>query len=237
MEKSYLSSKSILEMLQAMGLVIALTVLMLLVGRDTLGEAVIALLYLIPIAWSANRWGQLAGTGAALTAALLFDYFFIPPFYTFAISRLEGWLVLAIFMTVSIVVVGRIQVSLTAAHEAVMMYDLSVALCGLRIQDAIAHTVAKHLQRVFQASAVKVIYRPGKNSADISVSEPKEFETAGRPDRQLPLLNTWGFVGEVQIWGNQDMRLPVNEGHLLNDFSSQISRAFERARLAEQEVK
>ena len=55
--------------------VLAATLLMFIIGRDTLGEAVIALLYLVPIAWCANRWGQFAGTSAALTAALMFDFF------------------------------------------------------------------------------------------------------------------------------------------------------------------
>ena len=38
---------------------------------------------------------------AALAAALAFDFLFIPPFYTFAVGSLEGWLVLAIFLAVA----------------------------------------------------------------------------------------------------------------------------------------
>src|SRR4030066_119359 len=73
--------------------VFGLTIFFKLIGRDTLGEAVIALLYLVPVGWSATQWGQGAGVCAAVTAALAFDYFFIPPFYTFVVGRLEGWLV------------------------------------------------------------------------------------------------------------------------------------------------
>ena len=46
--------------------------------------------------------GAIAGISAAITAALAFDFLFIPPFYTFAVARLEGWLVLAIFLGVAI---------------------------------------------------------------------------------------------------------------------------------------
>ena len=46
--------------------VVATTIPLVLIGRDTLGEAVIALLYLVPVTWSANRWGQLPGISAAL---------------------------------------------------------------------------------------------------------------------------------------------------------------------------
>ena len=41
------------------------TIPLFIIGRNTLGEAVIALLYLVPVAWSANRWGQLPGISAA----------------------------------------------------------------------------------------------------------------------------------------------------------------------------
>ena len=37
------------------GLVVATTLPLVLIGRDTLGEAVIAVLYLVPVAWSATR--------------------------------------------------------------------------------------------------------------------------------------------------------------------------------------
>jgi two-component system sensor histidine kinase KdpD len=95
--------------------VAVLTVLMYLIGRDQLGEGVIALLYLIPISWSTARWGQGAGIVAAVAAALAFNFFF-PPFYTVH-RQLGGWLLLGIFLTVAIVVVGRSNRLTRAARE------------------------------------------------------------------------------------------------------------------------
>jgi K+-sensing histidine kinase KdpD len=231
MKKIQIPIKSAKESAQAVLLIFAVTLLMLLTGRDVLGEAVIALLYLVPIAWSANHWGQLSGISAALSAALCFDFFFIPPFYTFAVARLEGWLVLAIFLAVAIAVVGRIQASLSTAHDTVLMYDLCESLTGLRSQDAVARTSARRLRQFFMASLVKVIYRPEKNAPDIVVCEPREAQPTGKPDRQIPILNTWGLIGEIQIWGNHDTTLPANDSHLFRNFAGQIGRAFERAQL------
>src|SRR5512136_937890 len=70
--------------------VFALTFVMRLIGPDILGEGVIALLYLVPIGWCTVRWGQIAGVSAALTAALSFDFLFIPPYRTFNIGSPEG---------------------------------------------------------------------------------------------------------------------------------------------------
>jgi two-component system sensor histidine kinase KdpD len=221
--------------LLAVLMVTGTTVLLVLFGRDTLGEAVIALLYLVPVAWSANKWGQLPGISAALTAALAFDFLFIPPFYTFAVARLEGWLVLAIFLGVAILVVGRIQDSLSKAHEAVFMYELSSALTGLRTQEAVAHTVAKQLRQLFQASLVNVIFYPENRSLSIVASEPSDGLGKDRPDRVLPLLNSWGLVGEIQIWRGAIVDLPSDDSRLLQNFASQTARALERTQQAESE--
>ncbi len=204
------------------------TIPLFLIGRDTLGEAVIALIYLVPVAWSANRWGQLPGISAALAAALAFNFLFIPPFYTFAVARLEGWLVLAIFLGVAIWVVDRIQTSLTKAREAVFMYEMSSALCGQRTPEGVAYAVAKQIQQLFQAMLVNVVFHPDKDSTGLVASEPNNGTGKGRPDRCLAIVNSWGLVGEIQIWRGLYSELPPEDGRLFQNFALQTARAFER---------
>lgn len=212
------------------------TGLMLLIGREQLGEAVIALLFLIPVGWSASRWGQGPGIFAAVMAALGFDFFFIPPFYTFTVGNLEGWLVLAIFLGVAIVVVGRIQVSLTKARaserDAVLMYELSTALASLRTQEAVAHTVARFLQERYLVNLVTVVIQPKGQMKEFTAYEPPNGILAGKPDRVLPLLNNWGLVGEIQIW-SRDIPLPASDSRIFRNFVSQIGQAIERTQLTE----
>jgi K+-sensing histidine kinase KdpD len=211
------------------------TIPLYLIGRDTLGEAVIALLYLVPVVWSAYRWGQLAGISAALTAALAFDFLFIPPFYTFTVARLEGWLVLAIFLIVAIVVVERIQASQTRAHEAVFMYELCSALSSARTPDAVAQILARQIQQLFQAPLVRVSYQCGDSSTSKIVSQPEGFTSDDRPDRLLPVLNSWGLVSEIQIWRGNFWELPPEDSALLQNFAMQAARAFERTECMEKE--
>jgi K+-sensing histidine kinase KdpD len=210
--------------------------LMLLIGRDQLGEAVIALLFLVPVGWIASRWGQGPGVFAAVLSALAFDFFFIPPFYTLVVARLEGWLVLAIFLAVAILVVGRIQSSLskaqTSEHEAILMYELSATLASLRTQEAVAHTVARFLQQRYLVNLVTVFIQPKGQSFEFTAYEPQDGVLTGKPDRVLPLLNDWGLVGEIQIWG-RDIELPSIESRIFRNFASQIGQAIERTRLTE----
>jgi hypothetical protein len=73
---------------EAIVLVLFLSVPVFLIGREALGETVIALLYLAIVAWSACRWGQCA----AVMATPAFNFLFIPPFFASAMRQLEGWL-------------------------------------------------------------------------------------------------------------------------------------------------
>lgn len=204
------------------------TVPLFLIGRNTLGEAVIALVYLVPVVWSANRWGQLPGIVAALAAALAFDFFFTTPYFTFVVDRLEDWLILAFFLGVAIVVVERIQTSLTRAREAVFMYEMSAAICGQRTPEAVAYAVARQIQQLFQAMLVNVVVRPDKNLPGIIISEPEDGTGKGKPDRVLPIVNSWGLVGEIQIWRGLYSELPSADGRLFQNFALQTARAFER---------
>ena len=228
MNKIKLTPSMLTSGLKGMLAVVALTIPMWLIGRSVLGEAVISLLYLAPIAWSASKWGQLSGMSAALTAALCFDFLFISPFYTFAIGNLEGWLVLIIFLAIAIVVVGRIQDSLSKAHEATFMYELSSALSSVRTADAVAHTLTRYIRQLFQASQVNVNFQQSKQAPPIAVSEAQVDVMERRPDRVLPILNAWGLVGEIQIWRGEFTNLPEEESVLLQNFAFQAARAFER---------
>jgi two-component system sensor histidine kinase KdpD len=241
MKRNHLSFSSTIyfNCLFALFSVVILTIPLLFIGRDTLGEAVIALLYLVPVGWSAARWGQGAGVCAAVSAALVFDYFFIPPFYTFAVGRLEGWLVLIIFLVVSIVVIGRIQSGLTKAQtserEAVFMYEMSAALAGLRTQESVVYALAMNLQLMFQAELVEVYIQPANKPEPLLVKVPSAVEGSGVPDRILPILASPGLIGEIRIWRGHGW-LPAEGSRLLHNLTTQASVALERARLAEAEA-
>jgi len=218
--------------------VAATTVVLFLIGRDKLGESVIALLYVVPVGWSASRWGPGPGLCAAVTAWLNFNFFFIPPFFTFSVGSLEGWLVLVIFSMVAVLIVNQFQSVLSKAQaserDAIFMYELSRALAGLRTQSAVAYTLASHLQQLFQAALVRVIIQPIEPSASIVVNKPENGEGKNSPDRVLPIWNAWGLVGEIQIWRGYS-ELPPQENRLLQNFASQGAQALERTRLAEAE--
>jgi len=225
------------KILWAILTVAATTGIMFLIGRDRLGEGVIALLYLVPISWSTTRWGQGPGIAAAIGAALCFNFFFIPPFYTFNIASLEGWLLLGIFLAVAIVVVGRIQSGLTRAQaserEAIFMYELSTSLACASTPQAIARTLAETTQLLYQADRVQVFVEG--NGHPLLYSVPEQSHAQGKPDLVLPIESGSKLVGEIRLWQGE-VRLPKASDRLLQNFSKQAGLALERARLAHNQL-
>jgi K+-sensing histidine kinase KdpD len=221
-------------------LVLFLSVPMFLLGRRTLGEAVIALLYLAAVVWSSSRWGQLPGMCAAVTATLTFNFLFIPPFFTFVIGQLEGWLVLTIFLGVAILVVGRIQDALsnarTSERDAKLMYELSLGLAGLRTRQSVLHALAWRLQLTFFAALVEVTVQTEVESTPDVVRVPVDAYLANPPDRVVPIQAAPGLIGEIHIWQG-DGWLPSPDSRLLQDLAALAATALERARTTEIELR
>ncbi len=210
---------------------------MLLVGREILGEGVIALLYLVPISWSTARWGQGPGIAAAVSAGLAFNYFFIPPYYTLYIGSLEGWLLLGIFLAVAIVVIGRVQSGLSRAQarerDALFMYELTSALAGLQTPEAVARILSTHIQQVHQAALVQVFIEG--NGRSMIASAPVQGNVSEKPDIVVPILAAFGLAGEIRLWQGE-IRLPSADDRLLQNFANQGALALERARLAQNQT-
>ncbi len=223
--------------LLAVGIV---TAILWAIGRPVLGEAVIALLYLLPIGFSAARWGQVPGIVAAIAAALAFDFFFIPPFYTFTVGSPEGWLVLVIFLAVAVLIVGRIQIGFARAQarekEAIFMYELSVALAGAQERQEIARTLADRLQQLYQAKLVEVALQSDGQLPPVVARVPEDSTMKDRPDLILPIMAALEMMGEIRVWAG-GIPLPPVEDRVLQSFSNQGASALERGRPLQVEIR
>ena len=211
--------------------VAVLTGIMLLIGRATLGEGVIALLYLLPIGWSTVRWGQGPGFTAAVAAALSFDFFFIPPFFTFTVGSLEGWLILLIFSLVAVVIVGQIQSVLSQAErrerEAIFMYEMNVKLADITTSEGVAYALAEKLQQLYLADIVQVMVEQKAPHQTFLITLPPGRASNDRPDRVIPMLGSHGLQGEICLWQGA-IRLPSAGDLLLQRFAAQGAHALQR---------
>jgi len=75
----------------------------LFAARRHLGEAHVALVFLLIVLGASAAGGRLLGITTALTAFLAFDWFFLPPYNTLLVRNPFDWLVLFAFLVTSIV--------------------------------------------------------------------------------------------------------------------------------------
>ena len=228
------------EAFSAVAFISGTAFILMMAQRELIGEGVIAMVFLLGVAWSAYRWGLGAGMSAALTASLMFDFFFIRPFFTFTVARPEGILSLLIFFLVAIVMVERIQATLSAAHaserEAILMYEFTTVLAGLRSLDAITRRVAQFAHQRFMADTVIVIIHQKGKEETFSAQSPQDKVLTTKPDVVLPLIDSWGLIGEMQFWRGAEMALPSPESRLFRNVALQVGLAIERVQITEYEM-
>jgi K+-sensing histidine kinase KdpD len=72
-------------------------------ARDQLGEAHVAMVFLLIVLGASAAGGRILGVTIALVSFLVFDWFFLPPFDTLRVANPFDWLVLVAFLVTSIV--------------------------------------------------------------------------------------------------------------------------------------
>lgn len=132
----------------------------LLVGlalQRTLGVSDIALVFLTAVLASAVTYGLWPALFASFVSVLAYNFFFLPPLYTFTIADPENVLALFVFAIIAIIasnLTGRVKAqALTAQQRAKMTEDLylfSRKLAGvIQLDDllwATAHQIAQMLR-------------------------------------------------------------------------------------------
>jgi two-component system sensor histidine kinase KdpD len=225
-------------------LTIAVTTGLLFVLRSRLNTPTVALLYVLAVGATTAWFGLIPGLTAALAAFFLFNYFFIPPFYTLQILQPEAVIDLLVLLVVAVVIsqlLGRAQSGLSRAraqeHETSRLYELSTELIGQVDFDGIARTLARCAAASFIASAVRVSLRDERRALLAEAREPEgPGEPAGPPRFVQEIRSGRGSSGEIVLWGPQG-RLSANEERLLRAFGSEAALALERAQLAQSETR
>ena len=72
-------------------------------ARPELGEAHVALVFLLVVLGASAAGGRSLGIMIAVAAFLVFDWFFLPPYNTLLVRNPFDWLVLIVFLITSVV--------------------------------------------------------------------------------------------------------------------------------------
>jgi two-component system sensor histidine kinase KdpD len=221
----------------------ALVTSLLLLFRDSLQIATIALLYLLPVGFGAAVWGLGPGIVAALAAFFSMNYFFIPPYGTLLVHQSQNLLALIVFLvlaTATSQLVGRMTKSLATArareNETARLYELSRSLVRLGQETDILESLAHHVYETFQPERVEVLAETEGKPLLVGLpgNGPGDPDPQPAPTALISLQGTQRLLGEIRLWRNGRSLQPAEE-RLLRTFAGQAVLALERARLTASE--
>ncbi len=203
----------------------------------------IPLIYLLAVIFSTVFWGLTAGVLASFMAFLIFNFFFIQPYFTLEVHKTQDLLTLVIFLIVSMVMsqlLGQAREGQRLARsrewEATRLYELISMLAGLHDSRSIAQTLANHTLDIFHFDRTEVLIDSKKDEAALTACAPEGSTASGPSHTELFLKTTRGQEGSIRLWFQQPL-LSSEEERLLEAFLSQGALSLERIRLAKGETK
>src|SRR5438128_1240505 len=218
--------------------------------------------YLLGIVVVAMRHGRGPSLLASVLSVGAFDFFFVPPYLTFAVSDVRYIFTFAVMLVVGFVISGltvRIRAQALAAREreqrTAALYAMSRELASTRGGDELLQIAVRHIAEVFRSQVVVLLpdatgrlapWNGGQfqmDATDLGVSrwvyEHRELAGLGTTTLPgasalyLPLLASRGAVGVLGVRPAARHSLDAPEQlHQLETFGSQTALAIERASLA-----
>ncbi|MGH7679380.1 MAG: DUF4118 domain-containing protein [Gemmatimonadaceae bacterium] len=173
---------------------LALVALLLVTGalmtlRQGLDKTHVALAYLLLVLGVSSRGGRDVGMATSVGAFLCFNFFFLPPYYTFTIADPINWAVLAAFLVTSIVAAQLLSRARNEAEAARLRAGEMARLAALgaetlnaaRAEDAL-RAIAEVIRGSVEATACEVHVREPERAPVVVRAGP-----ALRPQRPRAL--------------------------------------------------
>ncbi|MER5929068.1 ATP-binding protein [Streptomyces sp. NPDC002054] len=197
--------------------------------RGTLNLTGEALLFLLAVVAVACIGGVMSALVAAVTAALLLNYWFIPPIGAFTLNDPDSVVALVVFAAVAAIVAAVVDRSLRMSRRAARATaeaETMSSLAGSIVRGD--HTIPALLERTretFGMDSVELLREPDGDRPDSAA--PGHRRRTG-PDS--PLIVTAGPRARLALHGRT---LPSSERRVLAAFAAHVGAAVERAQLAE----
>ncbi|HEX7588523.1 MAG TPA: DUF4118 domain-containing protein, partial [Anaerolineae bacterium] len=232
--------------------------------RTVIDPSNLVMSYLLVVVVAAIYLGRGPSVVAAVGGVLAFDFFFIPPAFTFAVANTQYLLTFVGLLTVSLVISNltvRVREQAEDAQlresQATELYEFTRALAATSGVADILPAAMKHVSQTFTCEVVILLpaggtVKPralspgltlGNKELTVAAWAFQHGEAAGRDTptspgaafQYVPLKTSRGVVGVLGMKSpNPDSHLTSDQRRLLSSFANQTAVAIERAQLAEQ---
>lgn len=124
----------------------------------------IVMIYLLGVTIAGLRLGRWPSALTALISVMAYDFFFVPPRYTFAVSDAQYLVTFAAMFGIALVIATltasvRQQTRVAGARErrTALLYAMSRELAGTRGLEEMARVAVRHVAEVFECQAVVLL--------------------------------------------------------------------------------
>jgi len=244
----------------AIALVIAFSAAMLPL-RSHLSVATIALVLVIPVVAGVAVGGFAAGIAATVSGFLVYDFVFIPPYYTLSVGAAQNWAALGVYVVVMAVVarvVARLNVARSEAQvraaEVRRLFDLSELLVRESSAPELLDTIVTAVRQAFDLdgaalllpgdAGLHLVASDGVPLSDVELHQlsaqaqvPVRLGAAAveRGLVQAVVLSASGLaIGLLALRG---LGGASQDRELLQAFANHLALALERSQLQEQAVR
>jgi two-component system sensor histidine kinase KdpD len=222
----------------------------------------LSLVYLVAVLFSALRYGLVLSVFTSLLSVAAYNFFFLPPLYTFTIADPANVVSLLFFLAVALItsnlttqVQRHSRLTAERARSTEEMYAFSRKLAGIGIQDDLLWAVVYQVAAMLKVQVVILTPEPDGRLAVSAAYPPEDIldeadlaaaqwtwssnRAAGRGADTLPgarrlFLPIQTGRGVMGVLGVESERLlGADERRLLDALLDQAAVAIERIRLAE----
>jgi two-component system sensor histidine kinase KdpD len=181
-------------------------------------RANLVMLYLLGVMWVAVSLGRGPAVVASFLSVVAFDFFIVPPLYTFAVSDTQYLVTFAVMLLASILIgtlAARLQTQVKAArvdeHRSDALARLSGELVALHDRNRILEVLLRHLEDVFESRGV-VLLPDARGRLEVAAGDPALLG-AGAHERGVA---QWAFdngqaagLGTATLPGSRCLHLPL----------------------------
>ena len=210
----------------------------------------VALLFLIAVLLVSAYWGLRLAVVLSLVATAAFNFFFLPPLYTFTISETQNWFALVAFL-VTALVAGNLserarreaEQSRQRRHEVEQLYALSQQLLTSEDLASLLNMLPRTIAETFAVSGCALmvndrtaVYRSDPNvpfeAEDLrSVAVRGDLIRQDDSDSYVPLRVGLKTVGALAVAGGSLSRETLEAIGSLTGLSIERARALEQLTL------
>jgi two-component system sensor histidine kinase KdpD len=183
----------------------------------------IAMFFLVPVLLIAISFGLRPALATAFLSVMAYNFFFLPPLYTFTIADPNNWLSFAVLLLVAITAANltarvRAQANLAATRAQIAgeLYQFTGKLAAIAQLDDILWAAAYQIASMLRMNVVILLPEPKTKRLEIRVGYPPEDEL----DAQDLAAAMWSWEKGAAAGRNADtlpgarrLFLPMRTGH------------------------